>query len=89
MALNYPDLPDSPVSNGKKKGGGNNKSGSEKPLINSPLSTAASIDEIPDFEKYEIRRAANGTGIFSSLFTISTVRHLMKFVSYSLILIPL
>lgn len=65
MAPNYPDLPDSPKSNAKT-------ATSKAP--SSPLSRTDEV-EIDDFDKYEVRRAANGTGIFSSLFTLSLVRH--------------
>lgn len=65
MAPNYPDLPDSPKSNVKT-------ATSKAP--SSPLSRTDEV-EIDDFDKYEVRRAANGTGIFSSLFTLSLVRH--------------
>ena len=69
MAPNYPDLPDSPqpeVSNNTKI----IKKSSKVP--SSPLSKYEEI-EIEDFDKYEVRRSADGTGIFSSLFTISMV----------------
>ena len=33
----------------------------------------AEEEKIDDFDKYEVKRAAIGTGIFSSLFTLSTV----------------
>lgn len=69
MAPNYPDLPDSPSKDSKK-----NKTSSNKKQSSSPLSTTSSVENEPeDFEKYEVRRAAVGTGIFSSLFTLATV----------------
>lgn len=72
MAPNYPDLPDSPAMSTKA----NNKKSKNKKVANSPLSTTSSLPDVPDFDKYEVRRAATGTGIFSSLFTISLVRPL-------------
>ena len=75
MAPNYPDLPGSPdlstKSNNNKNNKSNNKKGKAPP--SSPLSQTAEV-VIEDFDKYEVRRAAVGTGIFSSLFTLSLVR---------------
>lgn len=66
MAPNYPDLPDSPeVTKSKVKNG---------KAASSPLARTTEEVVIEDFDKYEVRRAANGTGIFSSLFTLSSVR---------------
>lgn len=62
MAPNYPDLPDSKT----------NKKSSSSKAPSSPLSRNDEV-VIEDFDKYEVRRAANGTGIFSSLFTLSLV----------------
>ena len=77
MAPNYPDLPGSPDlstksnSNNKNNKSNNKKMGKAAP--SSPLSQTAEV-VIEDFDKYEVRRAAVGTGIFSSLFTLSLVR---------------
>ena len=76
MALNYPDLPGSPDPSTHSK---SKKSSTKAPP--SPLSRASEV-QIEDFDKYEVRRAANGTGIFSSLFTLSMVRQKRMIACY-------
>ena len=81
MAPNYPDLPDSPTASSSKK---NNSKTSKKAPPASPLSTT---EELEEFDQYEVRRSAIGTGIFSSLFTLSVVRNQGTHVPIPLIII--
>ncbi len=76
MAPNYPDLPDSPAPSSKsvkKSKQTTNANAKKHQQPSSPLSTTSEVPEIEEFDKYEVRRAATGTGIFSSLFTLSMV----------------
>ena len=81
MAPNYPALPDSPSVSIKSS---TKKSKANKKPPSSPLLTISDIPDIEDYEKYEyeVRKAATGTGIFSSLFTLAIVKHYNPNVLY-------
>lgn len=73
MAPNYPELPDSPVPVAMNKKTMSKKDAQKKyKAPPSVMSTSSEFVE-DDFSKYRVVRDAIGTGIFSSLFTISLV----------------
>lgn len=87
MSQNYPELPKSPIpdlSSQKKPTPPPVKAPIRKSPP-SPLTKSSELrktkkeneedeeEKVDDFDKYEVKRAAVGTGIFSSMLTLSLV----------------